>query len=93
MLVVHGLWSYGAVQLWAEDSSLPALAPARGRPSRAPRARELAAAIPPLCRAADDVPAGIALAGALDARSRRMHPEYIWDPVRTGLEYRRSGHT
>ena len=40
----------------------------------AQRARELAAAIPPLCRAADDVPAGIALARALDARSGGMHP-------------------
>src|SRR5215468_25480 len=43
MLVVHGLWAYGAVQLWAEDSSLPARAPARGgRPSRAPRAHPFA---------------------------------------------------
>ena len=30
MLVVHGLWAYGGLQLWAEDSLLPALAPARG---------------------------------------------------------------
>jgi superfamily II DNA or RNA helicase len=38
MLVVHGIWAYGALQLWAEDPSLPARAPARaGRPSRAPR--------------------------------------------------------
>src|SRR5215471_6792881 len=43
MLVVHGLWAYDTVQLWAEDSSLPALAPARdGRPSRAPRAHPFA---------------------------------------------------
>src|SRR5215468_1433903 len=43
MHVVHGLWAYGAVQLWAEDSSMPALAPARGgRPSRAPRAHPFA---------------------------------------------------
>jgi hypothetical protein len=38
MLVVHGIWAYGALQLWAEDPALPARAPARaGRPSRAPR--------------------------------------------------------
>ncbi|HEY3956581.1 MAG TPA: SNF2 helicase-associated domain-containing protein, partial [Streptosporangiaceae bacterium] len=38
MLVVHGIWAYGAVYLWAEDSALPAVAPPRpGRPSRAPR--------------------------------------------------------
>ncbi len=38
MLVVHGIWSYGACHLWAEDSGLPAQAPPRaGRPSRAPR--------------------------------------------------------
>jgi SNF2 family DNA or RNA helicase len=38
MLVVHGIWAYGVVQLWAEDPALPAHAPPRaGRPSRAPR--------------------------------------------------------
>jgi len=38
MLVIHGIWAYGAAYLWAEDSSLPATAPPRaGRPSRAPR--------------------------------------------------------
>ena len=38
MLVVHGLWAYGASYLWAEDSTLPAPAPARpGRLSRVPR--------------------------------------------------------
>ena len=46
----------------------------------AQRARELAAAIPPLCRAADDVPAGIALARALDARSGGCIREYIRGP-------------
>jgi superfamily II DNA or RNA helicase len=37
MLVVHGIWAHGALQLWAEDPALPASAPARsaGRPSRA----------------------------------------------------------
>ncbi|HTW04906.1 MAG TPA: DEAD/DEAH box helicase [Streptosporangiaceae bacterium] len=38
MLVIHGIWAYGALSLWAEDSGRPAAAPARaGRPSRAPR--------------------------------------------------------
>jgi superfamily II DNA or RNA helicase len=38
MLVIHGIWAYGALQVWAEDPALPATAPPRtGRPSRAPR--------------------------------------------------------
>jgi SNF2 family DNA or RNA helicase len=50
MLVVHGMWAYGALCLWAEDSSLPATAPPRsGRPSRAPRPHPFARAAGPLC--------------------------------------------
>jgi SNF2 family DNA or RNA helicase len=42
--VIHGVWAYGALQVWAEDSGLPALAPPRGgRPSRAPRPHPFAA--------------------------------------------------
>jgi SNF2 family DNA or RNA helicase len=38
MLVIHGIWAYGALSLWAEDSGGPASLPPRpGRPSRAPR--------------------------------------------------------
>ncbi len=38
MLVIHGIWAYGALSLWAEDSEGPAAVPPRpGRPSRAPR--------------------------------------------------------
>jgi SNF2 family DNA or RNA helicase len=38
MLVLHGIWVYGALWLWAEDSGRPAgAAPRPGRPSRAPR--------------------------------------------------------
>ncbi len=38
MRVIHGIWAYSALWLWAEDSDLPARAPARpGRPSQAPR--------------------------------------------------------
>ena len=44
VLVVHGIWAYGAVQLWAEDPALPAHAPPRaGRASRAPRRHPFAA--------------------------------------------------
>jgi SNF2 Helicase protein/SNF2-related domain len=44
VLVVHGIWAYGAVQLWAEDPALPVYAPPRaGRPSRAPRRHPFAA--------------------------------------------------
>ena len=45
MLVIHGIWAYGALQVWAEDSARPAQAPPRaGRPSRAPRAHPFAVA-------------------------------------------------
>ena len=45
MLVIHGIWAYGAVQVWAEDSARPAQAPPRvGRPSRAPRPHPFAVA-------------------------------------------------
>lgn len=44
MLVIHGIWAYGALHVWAEDSALPAQAPPRaGRPSRAPRPHPFAA--------------------------------------------------
>ena len=44
MLVVHGLWAYGAPLVWAEDSGLPPQAPPhRGRLSRAPRPHPFAA--------------------------------------------------
>src|ERR1039457_3594411 len=38
MIVLHGIWVYGALWLWAEDSGRPAgSAPRPGRQSRAPR--------------------------------------------------------
>jgi superfamily II DNA or RNA helicase len=45
MLVIHGIWTRGALCLWAEDSALPASppAPAGGRPSRAARPHPFAA--------------------------------------------------
>ena len=43
MLVIHGIWAYGALSLWAEDSGRLARAqPRPGRPSRAPRAHPFA---------------------------------------------------
>src|SRR5580658_6340924 len=39
MLVIHGVWAYGGLNLWAEDGSRPAVMPQQvtARPSRAPR--------------------------------------------------------
>jgi len=57
MLVVHGIWAYGAVQLWAEDPSLPVrAAPRQGRPSRAPRTHPFAAAAATLADALAELP-------------------------------------
>jgi len=45
VLVIHGIWAYCALYVWAEDSGLPPQAPPRaGRPSRAPRPHPFAAA-------------------------------------------------
>jgi SNF2 family DNA or RNA helicase len=64
MLVIHGLWAYGAAQVWAEDSTLPPLAPPRpGRPSRAPRPHPFAAPPDELADALADALAGAGLAG------------------------------
>src|SRR5580692_10623404 len=59
MLVIHGIWAYGALQVWAEDSGLPAQAPPRaGRPSRAPRPHPFAAPPDVLADALADALAG-----------------------------------
>jgi hypothetical protein len=64
VLVVHTLWAYGALQVWAEDSALPAHAPPRaGRPSRAPRPHPFAAAPGLLADALATVLASTGLAG------------------------------
>ena len=57
MLVVHGVWAYGAVWLWAEDPALPPHAPARtGRPSRAPRPHPFAVGAAELADALAELP-------------------------------------
>ncbi|HEY1325259.1 MAG TPA: SNF2 helicase-associated domain-containing protein, partial [Streptosporangiaceae bacterium] len=65
MLVIHGLWAHGACYLWAEDSALPAAAPARpGRPSRAPRPHPFALQASGLARALTRLPEpAVGLAG------------------------------
>jgi len=46
VLVIHGIWAYGTLSLWAEDSAGPArAAPRPGRPSRAPRPHPFAAGL------------------------------------------------
>ena len=62
MFVFHGVWAYGALHVFAEDSALPQSAPPRaGRPSRAPRphpfgaaAVDIAGALPEIARKSVD---------------------------------------
>ena len=62
MLVIHGIWAYGALHVWAEDSVLPAQAPPPpGRPSRVPRPHPFAASPGELA----DALAGAGVAGEL----------------------------
>jgi len=57
MLVVHGIWAYGAAQLWAEDPAMsPAARPRAGRPSRAPRTHPFAASADALADALTALP-------------------------------------
>ena len=73
MLVIHTLWAYGALQVWAEDSALPAHAPPRaGRPSRAPRPHPFAAAPDAL---ADALAAALASTGAGDLPGKAVDDE------------------
>ena len=52
MLVIHGIWAYGALSLWAEDSVGPVSVPPRpGRPSRAPRPHPFASGLDALADA------------------------------------------
>ena len=73
MLVVHALWAYGALQVWAEDSALPAHAPPRaGRMSRVPRPHPFAAAPGML---ADALAAALAGTGAGDLPGKAADDE------------------
>jgi SNF2 family DNA or RNA helicase len=67
LLVIHGVWAYGALQVWAEDSALPAQAPPRrGRPSRAPRPHPFAVPAGELADALAAAGAGELAAKAVD---------------------------
>ena len=69
MLVIHGIWAYGGLQVWAEDSARPALAPPRaGRPSRAPRPH-------PFAVAPDELADALAASGAGDLAARAVDDE------------------
>src|SRR5580693_5861773 len=69
MLVIHGIWAYGALQVWAEDSARPAQAPPRvGRPSRAPRPHPFAVAPGELADA-------LAVAGVGDLAAKAVDDE------------------
>jgi SNF2-related domain/SNF2 Helicase protein/Helicase conserved C-terminal domain len=73
VLVIHTLWAYGALQVWAEDSALPAHAPPRsGRPSRVPRPHPFAAAPEVL---ADALAAALASTGAADLPGKAADDE------------------
>ncbi len=64
MLVVHGIWTYGALWLWAEDSGLPSgSAPQADPPSRAERAERRSRAPRPHPFACDASQCADALAG------------------------------
>jgi SNF2-related domain/SNF2 Helicase protein/Helicase conserved C-terminal domain len=67
MLVIHGLWAYGGLQVWAEDAARPPQAPPRaGRPSRAPRPHPFAVAPGELADALAGAGAGDLAAKAVD---------------------------
>ena len=81
MLVVHAIWAYGALQVWAEDSALPARAAAvTGRPSRAPRPHPFAAPSRVIADALADAlsggpPADGAVRGAADLVRKAVDEE------------------
>ena len=56
MLVIHGVWAFGALSLWAEDSDGPARAqPRAGRPSRVPRPHPFGASLSALADALSEL--------------------------------------
>jgi len=69
MLVIHGIWAYGGLQVWAEDSARPTQGPPRtGRPSRAPRPH-------PFAVAAGELADALAVAGAADLAAKAVDDE------------------
>jgi SNF2 family DNA or RNA helicase len=73
MLVIHGIWVYGALQVWAEDTALPAQAPPRtGRPSKAPRPHPFAA---PPGEVADALAGALAATGSGDLARKAVDDE------------------
>src|SRR5215831_15555529 len=104
MLVIHGLWAFGACYLWAEDSALPAAAPARpGRPFRAPRPHPFAKQASGLARVLARLPepaAGLAGQAVDDELTLRLpsgtagplaSPELIRPPGQDGAGASRPG--
>jgi SNF2 family DNA or RNA helicase len=56
VLVIHGIWAYGTLNLWAEDSAAPVRAkPRPGRPSRAPRPHPFAGGLDALADVASEL--------------------------------------
>ena len=100
MLVIHGLWAYGATYVWAEDSALPATAPPRaGRPSQASRPHPFALQARGLARALTPLPdlAGQAVGDELTLRlpsttdGPLASPELIRPPGQDGARTGRPG--
>jgi SNF2 family DNA or RNA helicase len=75
MLVIHGIWVYDALQVWAEDATLPAQAPPRtGRPSKAPRPHPFAA---PPGEVADALADALAATGSGDLARKAVDDELM----------------
>jgi SNF2 family DNA or RNA helicase len=79
MLVIHGLWVHDGLQVWAEDTTLPAQAPPRtGRPSKAPRPHPFAA---PPGEVADTLAGALAATGSGDLARKAVDDELtLWLP-------------
>src|ERR1700678_3413772 len=87
MLVIHGIWAYGGLQVWAEDSARPALAsPRAGRPSRAPRPHPFAVAPGELADALTAAGAGDLAAKAVDDELTLRLPSATPGPARPSTE-------
>ena len=80
--MIHGIWAYGALQVWAEDSVLPAQAPPRpGRPSRAPRPHPFAAPPGELADSLADAGVGDLARKAVDDELTLQLPSRVDGPL------------